>query len=259
MEELPDRLRAPWLGKLVTTDGETLNWERTQQGLLEANGTLVLALRSVFPYGDESVLLDSSKGLITDRHHLVILGGLAFIPEVQEGIDFTGRDPIRYIEHLCLAIASREYDHNIEGLEGFITQLEVARRERYAAKQRVTDKSKAILEAHLLPEQVEEFRAKDEFHVQGADGFKYLITNGYQHNVFRIEDGRRIFEYCIVTRGFLPVYDQMLAQKLLLQANPEMFHRVTNTWALAEDGTREMVSRGVVERVPESNPNDEPL
>jgi hypothetical protein len=63
----------------------------------------------------------------------------------------------------------------------------------------------------------------------------------------------------IITRGFLPVYDQMLAQKLLLQANPEMFHRVTNTWDLAEDGTREMVSHGVVESIPESNPNDEPL
>jgi hypothetical protein len=259
VEEFPDRLRAPWLGELVITEGDPPNWERTQQGLLKEEGTLVFVLRSVFPYGDENVLLDSSRGLITDRHHLVILGGLAFIPGIQEGFDFTGRDPIRYIEHLCLAIASREYDHSIDGLEGFITQLEVTRRERYEAKQVVTDKARAILEAHLLPEQVEEFRAKDEFHIQGADGFEYLITNGYQHNVFRIEDGRRTFEYCIITRGFLPVYDQMLAQKLLLQANPEMFHRVTNTWSLAEDGTREIVSRGVVEGFPEPNPNDEPL
>jgi hypothetical protein len=195
VEELPDRLRAPWLGKLTTTDGETLNWERTQQGVLEADGTLVLILRSVFPYGDESVLLDSSKGLITDRHHLVILGGLAFIPEIQEGIDFTGRDPVRYIEHTCLAIAGREYDRSIQGIEGFVAQLEIDRRERYEAKQVVTAKSKAILEAHLFPEQVEEFKTKDEFHIQGADGFEYLITNGYQHNVFRIEDGRRTFEY----------------------------------------------------------------
>jgi hypothetical protein len=259
VEELPDRLRAPWLGQLATHDGETLEWERTQQGLLEADGTLVFVLRSVFPYGDESILLDSSRGLITDRHHLVILGGLAFIQDIHEGVDFTGRDPTRYIEHTCLAIAGREYDHSIEGVEGFITQLEVTRRERYEVKQAVTAKSKAILEAHLFPEQVEEFRAKDEFHIQGADGFEYLITNGYQHNVFRIEDGRRTFEYCIITRGFLPVYDQMLAQKLLLQANPEMFHRVTNTWSLAEDGTREIVSRGVIDSVPEPNPNDEPL
>lgn len=77
--------------------------------------------------------------------------------------------------------------------------------------------------------------------------------------MFRIEDGKKTFEYCIVTRGFLPVCDQMLAQNLLLQASPEMFHRITNTWYLSEEGKREMVSRGVVERVPELNPNNEPL
>jgi hypothetical protein len=249
VEEFPDRLRAPWLGDLVIPDGEPPCWERTQQGLLEADGTLVFVLRSVFPFGNPSVLLDSSKGLIEDRHELMVIGGLAFIPEIHEGFDFTGRDPIRYIEHLCLAIASREYDHSIQGIEEFVAQLEVARRERTKAKEEVVTKARAILEAHLLPEQLEEFRTSNEFHVLGADGFEYLLTEAQQHNVFRIEGGRRTFEYCIVTHGFLPVYDQMLAQKLLLQANPEMFHRITNTWELTEAGERVLQPKGPVEEI----------
>lgn len=43
--------------------------------------------------------------------------------------------------------------------------------------------------------------------------------------------------------NFSETLDQMLAQKLLLQANPEMFHKITNTWVLTEDGKRVFVER----------------
>jgi hypothetical protein len=36
----------------------------------------------------------------------------------------------------------------------------------------------------------------------------------------------------------VPSHDQMLAQMLLLRANPSMFHEITNTWRLDEDGQR---------------------
>ena len=248
VDSLPERLRAPWLGRLVTgDDGETLNWEHTMQGLLEADGTLLLILRTAAAWDNFDGFLDSDNGQIVNRHGVLVTGGLAFIERIHREIDLHGIDPIRHIEQTCLALAGKEYDRSTPELAEYVAHIAEERAERVKYYKLVESKARALLEAHLTPDQLEEFKATDEFHIQGADGYEYLLTNKFQHNVFRIEGGRRTVEYCIVTREYLPNYDQMLAQKLLLQANPEMFHKITNTWALTEDGKREMVSRGVTE------------
>ena len=41
----------------------------------------------------------------------------------------------------------------------------------------------------------------------------------------------------------------MLAQKLLLQADPEMFHKITNTWELTEEGKRVPIPKEAPEEV----------
>jgi hypothetical protein len=96
-------------------------------------------------------------------------------------------------------------------------------------------RSKELLYGLLSGEQLAEMEAATQFHVQGADGHTYLIRKGHGHNVWRIEGGLRTIEYCIVTRGHVPVYDLMLTQKLLLETDPEHF--------MAKANSREMTPR----------------
>jgi hypothetical protein len=258
------------------------------------DGTLVLVLRSCIPWSDFDGFLDSNRSQIVDRHGVLIIGGLAFVEGIHEGIDIGDSDPTYRIEQMCLAFARKDYDHSVFDLDShladraqqkarkeelrqkineialpilgehldeyqvgaFVTGVMVSIKgpiedlsayvldkatkavERELARKRAAEKARAILREHLDEAQVAEFDATGEFHVQGADGYIYLITNQVQHNVFRIEDGRRTREYCVVTKAYVPTHDQMLAQMLLLQCNPEMFHSIANTWHITEENKR---------------------
>lgn len=172
---------------------------------------------------------------------------MAFVERAYTGIDLDGQDPSYLIEQTCLLIAGKDYDRNIPRLEAWRVRLEEERRERKAKRDSVEAKARAILMAHLDETQVSEFESSGSFHVLGADGYTYLITSREQHNVFRIEEGRRTFEYCIVTRDFVPLQDQMLTQMLLLTTHPAMFHQIANTWEIREDGTRIRIAGRLVD------------
>ena len=88
------------------------------------------------------------------------------------------------------------------------------RRERYAADRR----AKALLHRHLTKEQRWDLRGSKSFTVTGQDGRTYQITEGSCNNVLMLEDGEPRFRLCVVTdRVPVPVYDLMLAQKLLIE------------------------------------------
>lgn len=226
VDELPRRLRAL----------------REENSLRE--GTLVLVLRSCVSWDNFDGMLDSDGGQVRDRHGVLVLGGLAFVEGIHEGSDVGEEDPARWIEQACLALAGKSYDHEVPGLDPALEHIGRRRLEKEEARRQVEVRAKELLRSHLEEAQVEEFDQKGEFHVRGADGYLYLITNQVQHNVFRVEDGRRTFEYCIVVQDYVPNYDQMLAQMLLLRANPAMFHEITNTWELTVSGGRVYQKRG---------------
>jgi hypothetical protein len=250
IDKLPERLQAPWLGSLeLNSNGETLEWIRPKQGLLGEDGTLILVIRTVAPWDNFDGILDSEGGQIVDRHGILFVGGLAFVEGVHLGLDLGERDPVYQIEQTCLALAGKEFDRNAPGIDDYIIEQVARRQAREETRLRVKARAKAILIAHLNESQQQEFEANNEFHVRGADGYRYLITDKSQHNVFRVEGGRRTMEYCIVSRGFLPSNDQMLSQLLLLQAAPEMFHKITNTWELTEDGQRVLIPKEAPEEV----------
>lgn len=97
------------------------------------------------------------------------------------------------------------------------------RREERKANMR----AKALLHSQLSREQRWQLRAEKAFSVVGRDGRTYLITEGSTSNVRLIENGVATRSFCVVAQGLaLPVYDLMLAQKLLLEAAPEDFHKL---------------------------------
>lgn len=206
------------------------------------DGTLILALRSVYTVGDIGGIVDSARGRIIDRHDGVfVMGGVAFVEGPRIGVSLEGIDPAYLIEQTCLLLAGRDYDRDTPGLEKWRIGVEDARRATKERHDQIEAKARAILMDHLDDTQLAEFESSGEFHVVGADGHTYLITGEEQHNVFRIEDGRKTFEYCVVTKNVVPICDQMLAQMLLLMTNPAMFHEVTNTWTLSEEGERTLI------------------
>ena len=138
------------------------------QGLLKADGTLLLTIRTSAAWDNFDGFLDSNKGQVVDRHGVLVVAGLAFIEGFHRGIDLTGVDPVYHIEQTCLALAHKEYDQSIPEVAEYIARLTQEKFENDLRYKLIEDKSKAILEAHLIPEQLEEFRTKKEFHVRGG-------------------------------------------------------------------------------------------
>ena len=61
---------------------------------------------------------------------------------------------------------------------------------------------------------------------------RYLVKYGWAGNVEQIdENGRQVARFCIHPRNIVPVPDNMLAQKLMLESNEEEFLRIANRCA----------------------------
>lgn len=68
-----------------------------------------------------------------------------------------------------------------------------------------------------------------------------IHNNKYTHNVFELDpQGKPVREFCAHTSHACPQSDHALAQKLLLENDPEEFFRIANIWGL--EGDRRIVS-----------------
>jgi hypothetical protein len=93
-------------------------------------------------------------------------------------------------------------------------------REEAMRKERRAHRRSLILLVRLLsPEQHQEFRNTQQFHVTGGStGCRYRIRTGRTANVDVLrDDGRLRYRLCVLPVGGVPVYDVMAAQMLHLQ------------------------------------------
>ncbi len=102
-------------------------------------------------------------------------------------------------------------------------QEEVRKAEEAEAKR----KARIVLEEHLNDEQRKQLADNAWFEVVTAKA-TYRIRTGWSGNVDRIVDGRATDRYCIHPSESVPHEDNMLAQKLLLEADEEAFLRIAN-------------------------------
>ncbi|OPZ36595.1 MAG: hypothetical protein BWY99_02008 [Synergistetes bacterium ADurb.BinA166] len=103
-------------------------------------------------------------------------------------------------------------------------RIEAVERDRVSAK----EKAEVLLLRHLSPEQRDDLKSKGCFFVE-VDGVKYKINRGSHGNVHMLGEGDRSKRsFCIQPTKGCPDGDAMLAQKLLLEADPEEFWRLAN-------------------------------
>lgn len=109
--------------------------------------------------------------------------------------------------------------------------------ESYRKKEREAEQTALrLLLRHLTRQQRRELKHLKAFFVSGADGRRYRIDLASHTNVAIEEDGRDLVRYCAIFSFFgVPVYDLMLAQKLLLETSPEEFHKVANVIPIVRD------------------------
>lgn len=94
------------------------------------------------------------------------------------------------------------------------------------ALRKANGRARALLHKHLTKEQRWELRATKAFTVIGQDGRTYHVTEGSSGNVFILEDGEPTYRLCVVPNHHvtsLPMYDILLAQKVLLENNIRLF------------------------------------
>lgn len=117
-------------------------------------------------------------------------------------------------------------------------QVEYRRREaeRIAAADAAERKASELLWNCLTAEQQAAFKAAKKFQVAGADGVKYEIDcTKRSHNVFTLnESGERVKSHCAYPNGSVPLADQALSQKLALETDVAMFHRIANVFDLID-------------------------
>ena len=85
-----------------------------------------------------------------------------------------------------------------------------------------------MLRSCLTQQQIDDLEKKQCFFLY-SKGRKYRIDRGQHGNVKLLNEREQVVEsYCIQPQGGLPDADAMLAQKLLLESDPESFRRISN-------------------------------
>jgi hypothetical protein len=87
-------------------------------------------------------------------------------------------------------------------------------------------RARALLFRYLTKDQKWSLRAERRFKVRGKDGNDYFISEAYGNNVVRLdpETAEPAYRFCVVFKTEeIPVYDLLLAQKLMLEGAPRDF------------------------------------
>lgn len=189
----------------------------TMRGFDGGNGTIYFPIRSFDQIMD--------PGDFNPRQF--VIAGLAYVPNSAVGTPLEGVDPVQAI------LQALRNDPTSQAARDARASRDLQRLIRHAELEEARNKSRALLEEFLDDDQKAELVAAERFHVQGLDGHRYQIRVGQAHNVFRVDDsGQKLVEYCLITKGLLPVCDLLLTQKILLETDPETFHATANAWKL---------------------------
>jgi hypothetical protein len=104
----------------------------------------------------------------------------------------------------------------------------VAAEAKAKAEKEAADRAEEILLEHLEEPQKKQWKERQEFVVLSQTGRKFKITKQRNQNVLEINRlGKRMQGFCIV-RPDVPLSDQLLMQKLLLEHAEDDFMRIAH-------------------------------
>lgn len=108
-------------------------------------------------------------------------------------------------------------------------------RARQEQEQLANDRAEALLRAHLNAEQLAQLEAKRYFELELISNKarkRYRIERGQSQNILQLDDsGKPIRRFCVVAAARVPVADQMLMQKLMLEYEEDRFLKTANSMA----------------------------
>lgn len=91
------------------------------------------------------------------------------------------------------------------------------------------ERAETLLRMFLTEEQLAELERNKCFHVTAPSGTCYQIGRGRMGNVSELgEGGKKIRRYCIHPHENIPDPDTMLAQKLMLETDENLFKEIAN-------------------------------
>ena len=89
-------------------------------------------------------------------------------------------------------------------------------------------RARALLHRHLTREQRIELKATRGFHMKDRAGRRYHLTEGSCTNIYIEHEGTKYTLCVIPTNDRLPIPDILLAQKIMLETDPEAFLRLAH-------------------------------
>ncbi len=116
-----------------------------------------------------------------------------------------------------------------------IRQEERARLQAEADKARkeADERAENLLKRHLTRTQLRQYRRDRSFCMRGRDGHEYRIRRAWGGHIERLGDGGKAVErFCIHPTFEVPLPDNQLIAKLMLETNPEEVRRIANVTAL---------------------------
>lgn len=209
------------------------HWVNQAQAL-PGNGTLIFVVRTATIFEDGTTL---------------VLAGMAYSERHIEGaVPLGDTNPADLIvqllhnnrDHAIVRDALEQRDGEIRENRRYDLMYEEIRRIEKRKERRAVRRAEKLLDAHLTHKQRRELKKKKLFHVRGQDGNLYQITHYGHQNVFQIEGGRRIRQFCAVSSGQVPIADLLLAQKFLIESDIAHFLKIANKWDIKE-GVRDRV------------------
>ena len=197
-------------------EGLLRNWLAALEDLAEFAGTVIFAIQAACELNDVRL----------------VIAGMAFVEgTLPTAVPLNGASADQLIVQACRGLAGEDSNELHPALRGALERELAHRAEREAIRRQDREaeaRSLQLLESHLAEDQLTEFRTQGIFHVGLRDGRIFRFCKRFGHNVHLMEEGACTVEYCIITIERVPLYDQMLAQKVLLEALPEEFFRIAN-------------------------------
>lgn len=107
-------------------------------------------------------------------------------------------------------------------------------------RRRATARATKLLHLCLTEQQRRQFEQHKCFEVISAGGtVRYLLFHGRSANVYRLDaQGRVVKRFCAHPALMVPDADTLLAQKLMLETDPQAFERLANEHPLDDRGFR---------------------
>jgi len=106
---------------------------------------------------------------------------------------------------------------------------EEAEAKRRAEEEAADKRAEELLVAHLDAEQREEYRRDRSFQTRDRHGRRYRIHRAWSGHVTRLDDaGRPVERFCIHPSVRVPLPDNQLLAKLMLETDPETFRKTAN-------------------------------